>query len=596
MQFEKLSARNFLSYQKLDLSFTGPGLTLIEGFNSDEGGSNASGKSGIWDVISWGLFGTTIRKAKSDEIIHRQFKKDCVVSVVFNQSGKRVNVLRFRKHTGKDSSGLIYGDRLIVKIDDRVEEKGTVADTQEFLLNFLGIDFDLFKCTVLFGQADSFNFVNETDQKQKEILSKIRRIDFDTYLKETRKKIRSTEDAVTSAMNNKEWLVKLVGEGPENYDNEISTWEKENKEEVKKKESLISKLKSEMPEVPDVKELVDLRVQLETARVENEKKYVEFEGKVRVLSGKIREFGDKTTEIKNLKGACPVCERPITEGLAAGLLTTYKEKFYDAKVLHEKVKSRIEIIKGTIEEHRQKIKRLDEKIGSAKAAKQEAEKIRQTISHLEEELKGLRKEENPWLAKAAKAKKQHEDKKDELKKVEKELSGFQQLLPYLIFWEIAFSDKGIKSFLFDSLCGTLTSKANQYLGILSGGAISISFDTQKLLKSGELREKFECNIQADGEVVPYHLYSGAEKTSISLSVDMALADLMCDYYANKFNIVVFDERDIYMDRIRRQFYLELLRERAKTQAVFVVSHDSELKGMFDDILTIRKKNGVSCVE
>jgi DNA repair exonuclease SbcCD ATPase subunit len=100
-------------------------------------------------------------------------------------------------------------------------------------------------------------------------------------------------------------------------------------------------------------------------------------------------------------------------------------------------------------------------------------------------------------------------------------------------------------------------------------------------------------VVVDGEAVPYVAYSGGEKTRISLAVDMALCDLMNDSHGSSFNIVVFDEQDMWLDSEGREAYLRLLRERAKHQRVFVVSHDGELKAKFDSTWTVIKEGRIS---
>ena len=167
--------------------------------------------------------------------------------------------------------------------------------------------------------------------------------------------------------------------------------------------------------------------------------------------------------------------------------------------------------------------------------------------------------------------------------------------PYYEFWSRAFGDDGIKSFIFDLVCSTLTNRANSYLNVLTGGHISVAFDTQKKLKSGETREKFECQVVSDGGPIPYDNYSGGEKRRVSLAVDMSLADLMSDYHGSKFNMVVFDEQDQYLDNKGRAHYMNLLKKIAKHKRVFVVAHDYQFKAEFDEVITVEKKDGVSVV-
>jgi DNA repair exonuclease SbcCD ATPase subunit len=130
---------------------------------------------------------------------------------------------------------------------------------------------------------------------------------------------------------------------------------------------------------------------------------------------------------------------------------------------------------------------------------------------------------------------------------------------------------------------------------LTSGAITISFDTQKKLKTGELREKFDSEILKDGERVEYESYSGGEKRRISLAVDMALSEIMSEYYGQKFGMVVFDEQTGYMDEDGRVGFMNLLREIAREKRVFVVDHDGTFQAMFDIVWRVWKKGGISHV-
>lgn len=166
-------------------------------------------------------------------------------------------------------------------------------------------------------------------------------------------------------------------------------------------------------------------------------------------------------------------------------------------------------------------------------------------------------------------------------------------LAYLEFWVQGFGDQGLPSYVFDLVCVSLTAQANHYASLLTGGAVTIAFTTQRKLKSGETRERFDCEVLVDGKKVSYDAYSGGEKRRISLAVDLALSDLMVDHYGSDFSLVVYDEQDQYMDGVGRQHYLRLLKEIATKKRVFVVAHDALFKSMFEHTWTIEKQGGIS---
>jgi len=169
-------------------------------------------------------------------------------------------------------------------------------------------------------------------------------------------------------------------------------------------------------------------------------------------------------------------------------------------------------------------------------------------------------------------------------------------LIYISFWVEAFGDGGIKSFIFDLIASTLSEKSNKYVNILTSGQVSVKFDTQSTLKSGAVREKFDCAVISDGKKVKYDAYSGGEKRKISLAVDVALSEIASEYHGSSFNVVVFDEQTNYLDENGRDGFYDLLKELARDRKVFVVDHDSKFRSKFDNVMTVVKRGGVSIIE
>ena len=88
MQIQKISARNFYSFKSLDLDFTSlNGIVRILGKNKDSLGSNGAGKSVLFEAVTWGLFGTTIRKSTDTALINTQAGSDCSVSILLEKEG-----------------------------------------------------------------------------------------------------------------------------------------------------------------------------------------------------------------------------------------------------------------------------------------------------------------------------------------------------------------------------------------------------------------------------------------------------------------------------------------------------------------------------
>lgn len=594
MLFESLYLKNFLSYEDQKfLWFDKPGLTLIEGINADEGGSNGSGKSGAWDGLAWGIFGETLRGLKGDDIVRRGASGGRV-EVRFASGGNKYRVVRGRKDKE-------YENRLVVFKNDVTHEKGTIALTQDFLLAELGIDLELFRNTIIFAQGETFNFVSATNKEQKEILSKVMKLDFDQLHNNAKASVKSRHDKIRELEQHILILRSHQVEKPDDaFRSEIEEWEVGKRQQFSQIRDKMGQynLKAEelQKNLKDVDAIAALELKVESALAESSKRHGDLSEMEYKLKGSIQAEKDGLKKLSGLKDRCHVCRQKVEESEISDHRNLHLKKIAGLEDALGKVvlkKSDVATQKMSHESSRSKLMR--ERMAQDRD-RQILKEHRDMIKELESRAKDILKWENPWLAKKEDLLKKQEEISNKLKEKEGELETGRGILAYYDFWVSAFGDAGIKSFLFDLVCSTLTERANHYANLLTNGHVAISFDTQSKTKSGELREKFDCSVVTDGKKVKYEAYSGGEKRRISLAVDLALSDLMADYYEHDFNIVVFDEQTSYMDRAGRECFMKLLREKSKSKRVFVVDHDAEFKSMFDESWLIRKSRGVSVLE
>jgi DNA repair exonuclease SbcCD ATPase subunit len=592
VEFKRLEVHNFLSYEHTVFNFTGAGLTLIEGANLDTGGSNGAGKSsGIVDGLAWCLFDRTMRGVKGDAVINRKFGEDCFVVAEFDRNADKYKILRTRNHSR-------YGTRLAVFKNGDKFEGGTKEITQQYLLDELGIDFDLFKCTVVYAQGDRFNFVDETDKEQKSILSKVRRLDFSLALRNARDSLKMNESSRIDIERKVAVLKSHLVENPGDEFKDLSSSWKAN-QEIKLDEAIeeltdvnanTERLRAKLIDVSKYKDLVT-RINEAIANTEAAIKTIH-----KRRDNIVMNCGHDARLIKNyqlLQKTCATCGQDVDREFVVRQLTELNDSLRLSESILAEIEKYILISNKKLEvlkEKRRKVNTIlevqDEAIRLMKESVKNSDRAKAKIS-------AIRKENNPYVSMIAQAIEKQRKLEIEIIKLGKEMIEVEKRIPYLRFWDEAFGDRGIKSYVFDSMCSTLNNRANHYLNILTDGTVSIKFDTQSETKKGDTREKFECSVISDGTVIQYAAYSGGEKTRISLAVDMALADLMNDYYGSKFNILIHDEQDTYLDREGRQNYMRLLKERSLSQHVFVVCHDQEFKASFDDVWRIEKKDGLS---
>jgi DNA repair exonuclease SbcCD ATPase subunit len=589
--FRSVEVENFLSFDKASFIFE-DGLILVEG-------KNGSGKSSLFvDSICYCLTGVTTKGTKADDVVNWSRNEDCKVSLVFEYNDCVYRVDRYRAHSGVDSKGVQYGNRLLYYRGDEPVESSSVSATQDALLEEVNVDIELLKCTLLLSQDSKFNFVDSTDKKQKEILSKIRRVDFDELLLRSKSGFGKIESGLEDLVRKEGVLLSHVisSDRLKGLRDLAEGFEAETTREV---ERLLSEKKAigRRLRLEEGKPVVMAGIEVDVeSDIGSERELIgECQNKLSKLDVMINAVNKEIRSIEDVGEVCDVCCQPVGCEHVEGVLSK-KTKRRDALVLKWKelndqaAKHRARLAE-LIEEKRQILSAVKESESRVRAIKSDKE----AMVRLDDQMCAAKKRENVYLRQYSEEVEKQKSIKAKLKEIEERRAELEADLPYYAFWQRAFGDKGIKSFIFDSICGTLTTKANRFINFLTNGSISISFDTQSELKDGSLREKFECCITKDGRKVSYHRYSGGEKRRVSLAVDMALSEIMSEFYGTKFNLLVLDEQSNYIDVDGKTEYFNLAKEMSREKCVIIIDHDSLLKTKFDRVITVINDSGVSAI-
>lgn len=192
------------------------------------------------------------------------------------------------------------------------------------------------------------------------------------------------------------------------------------------------------------------------------------------------------------------------------------------------------------------------------------------------------------------------DKQEEHHKINETnpvIADLEQKEKCLKFWEVAYSNKGIKSLILDDITPFLNRRVNRYLTKLAAGQIEAIFSTHTALKSGGESEKFSLTIVNRNGGGQYSANSGGEKKRIDLAINLALQDLVASRSSKKINIAIFDEVFDALDENGIDSVVSLLQELSTEKStILVVTHNEHLKSYFDNCITIVKKDGFSYIE
>lgn len=173
----------------------------------------------------------------------------------------------------------------------------------------------------------------------------------------------------------------------------------------------------------------------------------------------------------------------------------------------------------------------------------------------------------------------------------------QELQTCLQFWDEAFSNKGIKSYILDDITPFLNRRVNKYLTKLAAGQIEAIFSTRTTLKSGDVTERFSLTINNKDGGDQYQANSGGERKRIDLAINLALQDLVASRSTKKINIAIFDEVFDALDENGIDSVISLLQELSQEKStILVVSHNEHLQSYFSNCITVVKQNGFSSLD
>lgn len=188
------TVENYFAARRVDYALSDLGLTLVEGVNRDDPGSpaNGVGKSTLYlDAPTWCLFGEA-RSVGADDVVNDVAGRDCAVTCRLEvPEVGLVAVQRYRRVSGRNGLRLWVGAP-VRDLEGAASDQATrfevsaldVDGTQRMLEDMLGLDLEVWRAAVYRAQDDEERFAALTDSRQKELLTRIFRLDAIDHLRD----------------------------------------------------------------------------------------------------------------------------------------------------------------------------------------------------------------------------------------------------------------------------------------------------------------------------------------------------------------------------------------------------------------------------
>lgn len=593
--FRKMTMTNFGPFAKAEIDWHAPGLTLIDGVNNDSNSasSNGAGKSHFFKALCWILYELTIEGDRFAEII-RAGQKLAKVDLKLQVDGRHYYIARTRSRS--------KGSLRLFKGNDEVT-KASVRATQDSIIELLGLDFRTFRSTVLYGQGDNQRFAHPstTDSERKAILKRALGMEI---LDEARAWVRSGLSTINRHILESEQAARIADASASRHDVGLLKYQIDGaKQEVatlKKKiskyreyEQLLSDAEGQLTEMKqETGEADAIRREIETLQ----RKQVEAEASGRDANRQLREIDDQVQLFA--KGQCPTCGTPSD---ADSIVT----KVTDLHSKKEKLRDFATKVRTVVGE-------MSRFIADAHARYREVNRVLNEIAQLERQTVPVRAELKAMSSYADQSRRTEERVAfliDEQSKVEAKYaealrqktaaetltSELQKHRKLYEFWDKGFSNEGLPSIILDSITAELAESANVHLGVLADGDITVIFDTETTLKSGKVKDEFtiEVDIEGAGNVQP----SGGQWRKITLASNLALMDVVSKRAHSSIDLLLIDEALDGLDATGQDRVVDLLEQlKIKRSSIFVISHFEGIRDVFEQVITVRKQDGVASIE
>jgi len=375
----------------------------------------------------------------------------------------------------------------------------------------------------------------------------------DKKIKDIKKEITELEESL-----NKEIIICFACKqivGKENVENlKIILSDKKNiiSESEKSKESLEEKSKVLIEELQKIK--------LESSKIKkdfDEKKKIVNDKKLLEEAQLSKSYTDAVSKLKNLLSN-KISNIEIEDSQKINDLNNEKNKLEEKFIkLNLKIKERDEI-------------------------KNKLESIIKWISQYEDRL--LIQEESKFDESILNnSKKEIEEKKIYIEKLNKALLEKEKKLKINMFWKNGFSmtGKSIPSMLIDESIPFMNSSIKKYLNKL-GGRYLVSFDTLSANKSGEFKDKITIHVlDTKTKNTNYKTLSGGQTRLIDIATIFTLSDLQSKIQDMGMNIIMLDEIFDSLDEKNIEYVSILLKELSKNKGINVISHNKDVGNILE---------------
>lgn len=671
LKFKFAAAYNFLPFgpEGINIHFDNyQNIVLVRGENRDAKkidssllsdemkiSSNGTGKSSIQEIISYGLFGKTVKRPEklgANDVVHNKIGKDAKVELIFDD----IRIIRTRKEGGKDAKNSLRLWESKEAVWDKNTEitQGTMSLTQKKIEEIIGLSYEAFINMSVFTDDQRACFLECESKQKKEIVENMLSLgvyrewfeNAKTLRKEIKSKIDIKAKEYTLFVNSKDDAVRRLALTKQKE----AKWREDKKNEIsnliasadrfikmlgssdngaavlayEKAQESIKSINEKMPEKEKSKQELESKLQL------TKNKEIEIKNEAQIVSEEYQEIArnskilvvdrqEKEKEIAKLKAnevgtRCDKCKGEILEENINEYIDKLQKDINDINVklqklvasgkevqeMAENVKKKQDKIKEYISNFTKQISAIDQDLIVWRKELVEASKVREPKTDNEEALlqqkiqqfKDQIFEKKKELEGESPFKEIMENDEEELKKATNAVAEKETEVKSLEA-ELPYYDYWITGFGDNGIRKWIVDGIIPELNNRINYWLQFLIDNKITLKfDNELNEKIERN-PPDGDPYIYFAMSTGQRRRLNLAVSQAFAHIMSISSGSVPSILFLDEISTNVDPVGNIGIYNMICELSEDRQVFVTTHDADLLRMLQttDVLNLVHENG-----
>jgi DNA repair exonuclease SbcCD ATPase subunit len=236
MKLLKCSAANFGSYSTVDFDFSDKGLAVISG-------PTGAGKSSLFDLACWTLYGITAKGGSVDDV--RSWQADSKTeSILTVDTGS--GIIQVTRTRGRSNQNDLFWTE---EGSENLNRGKDLAETQKVLEERLGVTSDLYLTAAYVSEfSDSSAFFVANAKRRRELFEQISNLSFPSEIHDkctfAHKEVRRSVALEQVKLDRAKGQMEQIKASNLNFDKEAEKWEQDRKSKI----SQLSKLAKDAEE------------------------------------------------------------------------------------------------------------------------------------------------------------------------------------------------------------------------------------------------------------------------------------------------------------------------------------------------------------